>query len=157
MSVNPARYQPPPLLRKVTALRRIRRALTTTLATLALLTATALPALAGSPHFVDDQTTFTVDGSTLTVQFKEAGLGDEDQINVVLSATAACVNPGGNKPQAANKQSLEAAGTFPVQNGKADGTLSVTASFQPECSPPMHVEFSDIVVTDVTNNISVTL
>ncbi len=45
-------------------------------------------------------------------------------------------------------------GTFPVQNGKADWTLSVTATFQPDCSPPMTVVFTDVTVTDTTNGLT---
>ncbi len=47
-----------------------------------------------------------------------------------------------------------AAGDFPVQNGKADFTLSVTAVFQPSCSPPMTVAFTDVTVTDTTNGLT---
>jgi hypothetical protein len=111
-------------------------------------------ALAGSPHFVDDQLSVTRSDNTLTVSGKEAGLGDEAQVHIVLSATASCINPGDNHPQAANKESLNAEGDFPVQNGKADFELSVTAVFQPSCSPPMTVVFSDVTVTDTTNGIS---
>jgi hypothetical protein len=123
----------------------------------ALTLGVASTALAGSPHFVDDQLTATRTGDTLTVSGKEAGLGDETQIHVVLSATASCINPGDNHPQAANKESLNAAGDFPVQRGFAIFELSLTATFQPPCSPPMTVSFSDIVVTDETNGISVSL
>jgi hypothetical protein len=98
-----------------------------------------------------------VSGSTLTAVFKEAGLGNETQIHVVLSATASCVNPGGQKPSAANKESVSADGVFPVQSGQASGTLSVTAVFQPPCSPPMSVVFSDVTLTDTTSGISITL
>jgi hypothetical protein len=117
----------------------------------------AAPAYAGSPHFVDDTVTATIDGSALSVVFKEAGLGNEAQVHVVLTADAACVNPGNNKPQAANKMSVSAAGDFPVQNGHAEGSLSVVAVFQPNCSPPMTVEYSNIVLTDVTSGISISL
>jgi hypothetical protein len=134
-----------------------KRALLVLVLALGLVLATAVSALAGSPHFVDDQTTLTQDGNTLTVDGKLAGLGDEDQVHVVLSATAACVNHGDNKPQADNKQSLNAAGDFPVQGGKADFLLSLTAVFQPSCSPPMTVEYSNVVVTDTTNGISLAL
>ena len=137
-------------------MRPLRRALTA-LALAATLTLTAVPAWAGSPHFVDDKVTATTDGATLTVAFKEAGLGDEPQVHVVLTADAQCVNPGGNKPQAANKESFNAAGDFPVQNGRTEGELSLTATFQPSCSPPMSVVFSNIVLTDETSGISVSL
>jgi hypothetical protein len=92
--------------------------------------------------------------TTLTVSGKEAGLGDESQIHVVLSATELCINNGGHHPKAVNTESVNAAGDFPVQNGKADFTLSVTVVFQPECSPPMTVEFTDVTVTDTTNGLT---
>lgn len=120
----------------------------------------ATTASAGSPHFVDDQTQASVSGATgatLTVTGKEAGLGDEAQIHVVLTAEAQCVNGGGNHPKAANKESFTAAGDFPVQNGKADFSLRVIAEFDPLCSPPMTVEFTSAVVTDETNGLSLTL
>ena len=44
-------------------------------------------AFAGSPHFVGD-ITVTRSGSTLTVSGKEAGLGNEDQVHIVVTATA---------------------------------------------------------------------
>jgi hypothetical protein len=75
----------------------------------------------------------------------------------VVSATALCINPGGHHPKAVNKKSVSTEGTFPVQNGKADFSLSVTAVFQPSCSPPMTVEFTDVTVSDTTNGISVKL
>jgi hypothetical protein len=52
---------------------------------------------------------------------------------------------------------VTAEGDFPVQNGKAEFTLSVTATFQPECSPPMTVAFTDVTVTDTTNGLSKSL
>lgn len=114
----------------------------------------AVPAYAGSAHFIGNAWQLSQDGNTLTVSGKEAGLGDLAQIHVVLTATAACINPGGNHPKAANKTSVSAAGDFPVQNGKAEFTLTAAAAFQPECSPPMSVVFTDITVTDTTNGIS---
>lgn len=110
-------------------------------------------AAAGSPHFVPGATV-TISDNTLTVSGKEAGLGDEAQVHIVLSATAECINNGGHHPKAVNKESVSAAGDFPVQNGKAEYTLSLTATFQPDCSPPMTVTFVDITVTDTTNGIT---
>jgi hypothetical protein len=135
----------------------VRRLFRAALLAAALTATTAIPALAGSPHFVDDQTTLSQTGNTLTVVGKEAGLGDELQVHLVLSADAACVNPGDNEPQAENKGAVLAEGTFPVQSGKADFILTGTATFQPSCSPPMTVQYSNVVVTDTTNGISVTL
>lgn len=116
-----------------------------------------VPAWAGSPHFVDHTVTATRTDNSLTVSGKEAGLGNEDQVHIVVTTTALCINGGGNHPKAANKESLTAEGDFPVQNGKANFTLTLTAEFSPPCSPPMTVEFTDVTVTDTTNGISTTL
>jgi hypothetical protein len=132
-------------------MRRVMLVAAFVLATAAL----AVPvAWAGSPHFVNNAFTITRSDDTLTVSGKEAGLGDETQIHVVLEATALCINNGGNHPKAVNKASVSAEGDFPVQNGKANFTLSVTATFQPECSPPMTVAFTDVTVTDETNGLT---
>lgn len=125
-------------------------------AVLALATAAvAVPvAWAGSPHFIQSAFNVTRTDNTLTVSGKEAGLGDEAQVHIVVSATAECINPGQRHPRAANKTSVSAAGDFPVQNGKADFSLSATATFQPNCSPPMTVRFTNVTVTDTTNGIT---
>lgn len=114
----------------------------------------AVAAWAGSPHFVSNAFSITRSDNTLTVSGKEAGLGDEAQVHIVVTATALCINNGGNHPKAANKESVSAQGDFPVQNGKAEFTLTLTATFQPPCDPPMEVQFTDVTVTDTTNNIS---
>jgi hypothetical protein len=114
-------------------------------------------ALAGSPHFVDDHLSATQAGDSLTVTGKEAGLGDETQIHVTATAQAACLNPGGNFPQAANKETFTAAGDFPVMNGKAYFSLTLTATFQPSCSPPMSVVWGPVTVADTTNGLLVTI
>ena len=104
------------------------------------------PAFAGSPHFVGTPQA-SVDGSELTVSGKVAGLGDEEQIHVEVTADAECVNRGGHNPSAGNKESFGAGGDFPVQNGKALFSVTVVANFDPPCSPPMSVVWSNIVVT----------
>lgn len=116
----------------------------------------SLPAYAGSPHFVGTPTA-TISDNMVTVVGKEAGLGNETQIHVEVTADAQCVNRGDNKPQAANKQSFAAAGDFPVQNGKANFSVTVVAAFDPECSPPMSVVWSNVVVTDAANGLQAIL
>lgn len=108
--------------------------------------------LAGSPHFVS--VTATREGNSITVSGKEAGLGNETQVHIEVTATAECINGGKHHPKAENKESLSAEGDFPVQNGKADFELTLTASFQPDCSPPMTVRFSNVVVTDTEHGVS---
>jgi hypothetical protein len=112
-------------------------------------------AWAGSPHFVS--VSASRNGDTLTIEGKETGLGDEEQVNILVTATAACVNKGEKHPKAANKESLSEEGEEPVQNGKALFSFELTATFQPECSPPMTVEFTNVTVSDLTNKISTKL
>jgi hypothetical protein len=108
--------------------------------------ATAAVAVAGKAHFVGDPTVTRTDTS-ITISGKVAGLGNVPQIDVQVTGTAECVNPGSNKPKAANKQAISAGGQFPVQNGKADFSVTATATFQPDCTPPMTVVFSNLTVT----------
>lgn len=129
---------------------------TVALATLIVLLLTAAPALAGSPHFVGTPTLTRTD-DTLTVSGKIAGLGNEDQVHVVLTADAACINRGNNHPQAENKGATLAEGDFPVQNGKAEFTLSGTAQTDPQCNPPMTLQYSNVTITDQTSGISTTV
>jgi phage tail sheath gpL-like len=118
--------------------------------------AVAVPvAWAGNPHFVS--VTATREGNSLTVEGKEAGLGNETQVHIEVTATAECVNPGKHHPKAENKESVSAEGDFPVQNGKAEFSLTLTASFQPECSPPMTVQFSNVVVRDTEHGVTAKL
>jgi hypothetical protein len=76
--------------------RSVRIAAVAVLTTMTLMVG-ASTAWAGSPHFVGTATV-TKSGNTLTVSAKEAGLGDEPQINITLTATALCINGGGNHP-----------------------------------------------------------
>lgn len=117
-------------------------------AVLALATAAVVVpvALAGSPHFVGTPT-ITRSGDAITVSGKVAGLGDETQINVAVTADVACVNPGNNEPKAENKGDTIAEGTFPVQNGKALFRVTGTGETSPDCSPPMTLRYSNVVVT----------
>jgi hypothetical protein len=108
-------------------------------------------AWAGSPHFVS--TSVIRSDDSLTVFGKEAGLGNEPQVHIVVTTTALCINSGGNHPKAVNKEDIAAEGDFPVQNGKANFSLTLTATFQPDCSPPMTVAFTNVMVCDTTNNI----
>jgi len=124
----------------------MKRFLLMTVLTLAVAALAVPAAWAGSPHFVGTPT-ITRSGDALTVAGKVAGLGDETQINVSVTADVACVNPGSNKPKAENKGATIAEGTFPVQNGKAIFSVTGTGTTSPDCSPPMTLEYSNVVVT----------
>ena len=130
----------------------MRRFLTLAVLALGVLAVAVPAALAGSPHFVTAEATRS--GNSLTVTGKEAGLGNETQVHIEVTATAECINGGGKHPKAVNKESVSAAGDFPVQNGKANFSLTLTATFQPDCSPPMTVRFSNIKVTDTAHGVT---
>jgi hypothetical protein len=133
-------------------MRRLIPVLLAVLATGALSTSVAW---AGNPHFVTVSAERS--GNTLTVSGKEAGLGDELEVRILVSATAECINNGEKHPKAENKDSVAKEEKVPVQNGKANFSIPVTASFQPECAPPMTVVFTNVAVTDLTNEITVRL
>jgi hypothetical protein len=130
-----------------------RTRIITVLAIVATLLALAVPALAGSPHFVSIDVTRT--GDTLVLDGKEAGLGNETQVEIEFSALAECVNPGSNLPAADNKDEVSVSGTFPVQNGKANFHLELdgAAQISPSCSPPMTIVYSNVTVRDLTHGL----
>jgi hypothetical protein len=128
------------------ATRMKRHAILLGVAAVAALTVVGSVLAVSNAHFVGTPTA-SRSGNTLTVSGKVAGLGDVDVITVTVSADAQCVNPGSNKPKASNKQSISSTEDVPVQNGKALFSSDLTATFQPDCTPPMTVEFSNVVVT----------
>jgi hypothetical protein len=132
----------------------------------------AVPAaLATSPHFVNASGTVNADGS-LTVNFKEAGLGTNQNINYTLSgqgtATWVCVNNGGANPSAQNKTTVNgpvsASGTF---NSGKNGNVTASLTVQPPpsditCPKGQKLElasasYTDVTLTDTTNGITVPL
>jgi hypothetical protein len=149
-------------------MRRIVVVLTAVCATAAI----GVPvALAVSPHFVSASGTLNANGS-LTVKFKEAGLGTNQNINYTLTADATatyvCVNKGGANPSAQNKTTVSgpvsASGTF--NSGKnGNVTASLTVSPPPsDISCPngqtlklASVSYTNVVLTDTTNQVSVSL
>lgn len=112
-------------------------------------------AYSGSPHF--NECSVERSGNTLIFTGKMSGLGNETQVHIEATATAECINPGGGNPKAANKESISAEGTFPVQNGKALFLLELEATFSPSCSPPMSVAFSDVTACDTEHDVCCTL
>jgi hypothetical protein len=98
-------------------------------------------------HFVGTPTLTQAD-DTLIVSGKVAGLGNVDVITVTISGDALCINNGGKHPRAVNKADVTGGADVPVQNGKANFSVeSDPVTFQPECSPPMTVEFRNVTVT----------
>ena len=97
-------------------------------------------------HFVGTPTISTT-GDTAFFTGKVAGLGNVEEITVTVTGDAQCVNPGSQKPQAGNKQTFTGTENVPVQNGKATFSLSLDATFSPDCAPPMTVVWSNLSIT----------
>lgn len=106
----------------------------------------AAVAAVSNAHFVGTPS-LTSSGNTATASGKVAGLGNVDVITVTVTGDAACINPGSKKPQAANKESFSTDVDVPVQNGKAIFNVQLIATFQPDCTPPMSVQWSNLMVT----------
>jgi hypothetical protein len=150
-------------------MRTVRRVLLILTASLFTLIAYgAGPALAISPHFISANGTLNSNGS-LTVNFKEAGLGANQNITYVLSADATatyvCVNRGGANPSASNKTivagPVSSTGTFNSgKNGNVTGSLTVSPPFEDLNCPGgqtqqlASVSYTNVQLTDTTNNVT---
>lgn len=126
---------------------------------------------ASSPHFVG-KVTATLVGNNVVVSWKEAGLGNNQNINYVASADATatfnCVNNGGNCPNADNKVTVAgpvtAEGTFSSgQNGSITASLVLEPPGPGDFTCPgnqtvtlSNFSFSNITITDTTNGVSKT-
>ena len=107
---------------------RSLRTIVVATAALVVMLAMAAAATAQNEHFIRASGNLNNDGS-LTVSFKEAGLGTNQLINYALTADATatyvCVNRGGANPSAQNKTTVSgpviATGTFSSgKNGPGD-------------------------------------
>ncbi|WP_353809491.1 hypothetical protein [Agromyces sp. SYSU T00194] len=140
----------------------IRRALVAIAAAAALALVAAPAANAGHPHFIKNATSASLDGTSLVVQFKEAGLESGAVETVVasafLSATYSCVNGGNNVPSDPKKTTIDsqvsASGVFPAsQNGQIVGSLTITpvpADQALDCPPGQTATLFSVVYSNVT-------
>ena len=153
----------------------IHRALAALAATAVLALVSAGPATAGgSPHFIKSATSASLDGVSLVVDFKEAGLSsgaiETVQATADLEALYQCVNGGGNVPSDPKKtvfdDSVSESGTFPVgQNGNLVGSLTLAppaAADVLDCpggqtSTLVSVVWSNVRVDDLTSGASISL
>jgi len=135
---------------------------------LAGLVLAAPAALATSPHFISAKA--AISGQNLVVSWKEAGLGDNQQIhytaNADATATYVCVNNGGANPSASNKTTVSgpvsASGTFSSgKNGNINGSLTLNPPGPGGFSCPhgqklevASVSYTNVSVTDDTNGIT---
>src|SRR4029453_7006034 len=122
---------------------------------------------AGAPKF-HSATSSVNNAGALVVSFDERGLGN-DNIDYTLTADAsavyACINGGGNHPQAANKETINAevsaSGSFEPKNGRVVASLSAGPPSAGSFSCPngqrlvlASVSYTNIVLTDTTNGVS---
>ena len=140
-------------------------------AMLAMALIAAVPALAVSPHFISASGTLNNNGS-LTANFKEAGLGTNQNIDYTLSAqgtaTYVCVNNGGANPSAQNKTTVSGpvstSGTFNSgKNGNVVGSLTLNPPPSDITCPHgqtlqlASASYTNVTLTDTTNNVSISL
>lgn len=135
----------------------------------AILTLAVAPVFAANPHFVRASASISSSGD-LTVNFKEAGLGDTVTVTERASADASaeygCINGGEKHPKAANKETVNsevsASGPFTSgKNGSISGSLVLHAPSAGTFSCPPgqslvlnSVTYTNVAITDVTNNVS---
>jgi hypothetical protein len=146
--------------------RPVRRILLTT-ATVVAIFALAAPAFAAAPQFKAASSSVNNAGA-LVVSFDERGLGNEN-VDYTLTADAtalyACLNRGGNHPQAANKEQFQGqvstGASIEPKNGRvvADLTAGPLAAPQFTCPSGQQrvlaaVTYTNIVLTDTTNGVS---
>jgi hypothetical protein len=150
--------------------RSLRTILVSTAAFVVML-AMAAAATAQNEHFIRASGNLNNNG-TLTVSFKEAGLGTNQLITYVLSADATasyvCVNRGGANPSAQNKTTVagpvSATGTFSSgKNGQVTASLTVSPPPSDISCPPgqslelAEVTYTNVTLTDTTNDVSIAI
>ena len=130
----------------------------------------ASAALADSPHFVRASASGPADDGSLAVSWKEAGLGTNQLVDYVASADAsasfACINGGGNHPQAANKETVNgpvsAEGTFASgKNGQVTASLTVLPPGPGGFGCPngqrlvlVAVSYTNVAISDTSNGVA---
>jgi hypothetical protein len=111
--------------------RKLIRLVASIIAALAILAVWSSPAMAG-PHYVTGPTA-TVQGNSLVVSWKAAGLGNtvesvDFSLTGTVSTTSQCFTRSGNPVQGVPKSetvNVNTTGTFPVRNGQVTGSLTV--------------------------------
>jgi hypothetical protein len=104
------------------------------LAAVSATAALAVPAaFADSPHYVKGPTA-TVQGNSLVISWKAAGLGNtvtsvDFNLTGTVTATAQCFTKSGNPVNGVPKTDtvdVNATGSFPVRNGQTTGSFTVS-------------------------------
>jgi hypothetical protein len=128
--------------------------------TLALAPATTLAGKGGTPAnpaWQSAVSSLSSNGQTLSVSFKEVGLGSQyTSDTITLSATVTsdwgCFTHSGMLPSATNKQgpgTVSNTDTFPARNGSVVGTISLTISSTLSCPPGQNRRLISASYTDI--------
>ena len=117
-----------------------------------LVAAVAFPAaaFAASPHYVRGPTA-TVQGDSLVVSWKAAGLGNtttsvDFTLTGTVTTTAQCFTRSGNPVNGVPKtetNAVNATGNFPVRNGSVTGSLTVSPLSTLTCTGNQEVRILD--------------
>jgi hypothetical protein len=135
------------------------RITTAALAALLASLAFAAVAVAASPHFISSSATGPDASGNLAVNFKIAGLGDNQTLTITASADAtavyACQNNGGNFPSDPKKTTVSgpvsASGDFTSgKNGQITGSLTLSPPATTlTCPGGQHVVLVSVSYTNV--------
>ena len=122
-------------------LRKLITLIATLFAALVVAAGAAAPALADSPHYIKGPTA-TVQGNSLVVSWKAAGLGNtvtsvDFNLTGTVNTTSQCFTKSGNPVSGVPKSetiNVNATGTFPVRNGQTTGSLTVAPISTLQCT-----------------------
>jgi hypothetical protein len=150
----------------------VRKLLLMVVAAVAAVAMLAFGAVSASaaPHFMSASDA-VADSGALVVSWDEAGLGNGNiDYTVTADATAqyACINGGSKNPSAANKRSfvgqVSGGGSFQSKNGRVQASLTAGPLSNDGFTCPSgqrlvlaSVSYSNVVLTDTTNGVSITL
>jgi hypothetical protein len=127
--------------------RKLIRLVASIFAAFAILAVWSSPAMADSPHYVKGPTA-TVEGNSLVVTWKAAGLGNtvttvDFNLTGTVTTSSQCFTRSGNPVQGVPKSetiNVNATGTFPVRNGQTTGSLTIAPISTLTCTGNQHVE-----------------
>lgn len=136
---------------------------------------TAAASATSGAHFFRDTSASVDSNGALSVFIDEGGVGNATvnyTIDWTASATYGCFNGGGNHPKASNKETSSASGAATVTLNPINGRVMTSTGPISGTPPPppstfscpsgqtlelISVSYNPVVVTDTTNNVSITL
>lgn len=151
------------------AFRRVLACLAAVAAACAV--STGVQASTSGAHFMHDTGDSVNSSGALVISIDEAGVGNATvnySVSTAATATYACINGGGNHPKAANKDtfssSLTGGASFSPINGRVSASFSVGPLSADGFTCPggqtlvlAAVSYSNVMLTDTTNGVSITL